>query len=571
MTKYLIILLIVAISCINSNIQAQTTNELKAAYWWPEQKIPEKIVKCKRPVNISEQMLAQSIAGLAARAVNENRSNELVWIETSVSQYDEWYQSFMRNMPVKKSGTKSIWDLVKKYGDSGIIKGFVLYRQGDGSVNPATVYAAMHEAILVDESQQETAINNGLKQMADARNADMKSIFDEKKEELNRNIVVVVSPFSPNNRDLAIAHKCMVYYGVDSTYLSILKWMNPISPIVGWNKGAESEHVQPPSQYGHFCTASDFCLNLSVLSAGSCQLKLSKVKSIDPKTIDYKSQDSYHAFVMSDGDNMQWTMNAFFNEEYYQNKYKKEVPTNWTSCVVNISMMSPPTWEKIVREQGSESSIVEFSGGYQYVDVFANLRPGRWDIFREYARKTNVHMKRTGTKVLNVMTRESTTSDEAREAYRIYAEEIDDLTGIIVIQYSPYHGGNGEIMWVKNKKGIEIPVVTAKYSMWGKITSPGFGRPDQIAQWIDEDTEKGEQTMDWTIVHAWSRYSKLPDGNIVDALNEDRNSDRGVTVIKWCKDLLKSNVKIISIEELLWRIRMKHNPQQTESIINQKR
>lgn len=569
MNKFLSTYLIFILGIFTYSAQAQTQSEIKNAYWWPQQKLSKEIVRCKRPANLEEQMLAQSVAGLVARAVNNGKSNEMIWVEISAPQYKEWYKDLVKQHNLKETGVKSVWDLANKYKKKGIIKGFILYSKKDNSVNTATVYAGLKDGILVEESLLQKAIDNGFNMLIDARQTNLETCFKEEKNKLNKNLLVVVNPALSNNRDLAIAHKSMVYYGVDSFYNSILEWMQPISPIIGWNEGPESEHISPPSEYGHINTASDYSFNMTALSAASLNVKIPKAKSIDPKKdIDFETKNNYHAFVLSDGDNMQWTMNAFFNEEYYANPAKKEVPTSWTSCPVNVSMMSPYTWSKIVNEQSNNSSIVEFSGGYQYPDIFGLKRSDRWQVLREYVRKTNVHMKRTGVKVLNIMIRNSVLSDDARKAFQIYAEEIEDLTGIIAIQYSPYHGGEGKVIWVKNKKGIEIPVVTAKYSLWGKINNPGFGRPDQIAKWIDEDASEDTPSINWTMVHAWSRYTKDKNGTIVDAPNNDATAVRGMTPIKWCIDNLKSNTKVITIEELLWRIRMKNNPEQTKSIIN---
>ena len=115
------------------------------------------------------------------------------------------------------------------------------------------------------------------------------------------------------NRDLAIAHRAMIYYGVDSVYREILSRAEPLTPVVGWNAGPESDHVAPPSEYALFNTASDYCSNLTFLSAGAREARLDKARRIDPRKIDFAQPGSYHAFMMSDGDNMQWTMDAFFS------------------------------------------------------------------------------------------------------------------------------------------------------------------------------------------------------------------------------------------------------------------
>jgi hypothetical protein len=544
--------------------------DLATAYWWPQQKIPAKVVKCLRPATFVESILAQSVAGLVAQAVNEGLSDEMVWIENTASQYNEWYKRCIQRIDAEELASENAWNLAVKYKNASLIKGYVLYKNdGLQSLNVATVYAGLHQGILVEESQEQTAVNKGFNLLVDARSKNYQTCFNEEKNNLNKRMIVIVSPTMQNNRDWAIAQKSMVYYGVNPLYESILEWMEPLSPIVGWNEGGESTHVAPPSRWGHFNTASDFCLNFPLLSAGSMNENPEKIRTIDPNDIDFNENKHFHAFMMSDGDNMQWGMNGFFNKEYFNNACRNQMATSWTSCPLNLSMMAPDVYNYLVSNKKDDMSIVEFSGGYFYPDVFAENRgeTERWEILRQFARKANIHLKRTGIKVLNFITLYPIDSENARKAYQIYAEEIDDLTGMTAIQYNPYHNGGGAIIWVKNKQNIDIPVVTARYSLWGKIDKAGFGRPDQIAGYINADASNNIN-LNWTIVHAWSRYKKQKDGSIIDTDNDAPDGVRGLTPVKWCKDRLDSSVKIISIEELLWRIRAEYHPEQITNLKN---
>lgn len=64
---------------------------------------------------------------------------------------------------------------------------------------------------------------------------------------------------------------------------------------------------------------------------------------------------------------------------------------------------------------------------------------------------------------------------------------------MVAIQYSPYNMG-GDIIWVKNKENIEIPVVTAKFSIWsGLFDNPLCGGPDYVAALINRDAAKASK------------------------------------------------------------------------------
>ena len=83
-------------------------------------------------------------------------------------------------------------------------------------------------------------------------------------------------------------------------------------------------------------------------------------------------------------------------------------------------------------------------------------------------------------------------SASALEAYQIYANEMEGLLAIVVFQFDRYQAGEGKVMWVKDKKGIEIPVVSACYSIsWDKDV-PNSGPPARIARIINEDAMKAK-------------------------------------------------------------------------------
>jgi hypothetical protein len=67
-------------------------------------------------------------------------------------------------------------------------------------------------------------------------------------------------------------------------------------------------------------------------------------------------------------------------------------------------------------------------------------------------------------------------------------------------------------------------------------------------------------------VHAWSAFSDT--GTSTDLLSEDSNGEfYGATAAKWCMNRLKSNIKVVNVEELLWQIRMHYRPEQTKEIL----
>jgi hypothetical protein len=88
---------------------------------------------------------------------------------------------------------------------------------------------------------------------------------------------------------------------------------------------------------------------------------------------------------------------------------------------------------------------------------------------------------------------------------------------------------------------------------------------------------------DWAITHVWSYFRKAP-GSDEDA--EDlpklpkadkagkkelpkQGGIRGYTPVVWCAERLPENIRVVPPEELVWRIRMQHNPAETQKSIEQ--
>lgn len=575
--------------------------------WWPIQKVPKGVVCTPNLAELERvdspggrftaghlgatHMLVQSIAGLAAQAVNEGRLDEMVWIGTdNLPSYEEWYKRTIRQWDIEERGTFSPWQLVERYKKKGVIKGYVLYsydysegdvyaeRQSvDESVNVATSLAGLLEGILVEEGQEAKAKATGLNMLFDARGKTQEWCFENYRDRLNRKVLCTQDTKVPHCRALAIAHHCFVFYGMNDLTSKAMEWLEPLSPILGWNCGDEFEQTVIPSEYGHFQTATNWCLNLPFLMAGSEKREFPQFDRVSPEEIEWKDAGNATSFVMTDGDNVQWLMGSFFHlDSYWANPLHGEFPFGWTSCFSQLTQLCPAAVEYAVETQPEQVSLVEFGGGYYYPDRFGKRRKDK-DLLAKHARRVWENMQKCGVRILSVNCRDLS-SKEAQKAFQTYAEEMGGLVGIIAIQYAPYEGGAGKIFWVKKKDGTEIPVVTARYSIWANANHLGerIGTPARIARKINANIEqasdKEKVSLDWTIVHCWSYFQKAP-GDDIDAENMDqaeapqRGGVRGVEPVAWCIERLTPQVETVSIEELLWRLRMRDRPEETRKLI----
>jgi hypothetical protein len=555
-----------------------------AERWWPVQKMPRSVVRTASMQDFPKprlafQMLAQSAAGLAAQAVNENRSDEMVWVYNGDGDLEKWFSRWLAaNTNVTVSGTFKPWDLVDRCAKRGIIKGYILYRSGDDTVNIATSLAGLLDGVIVDETLEPGARAHGLKRLLDVRDKTPLWCFQTYRDQFNRHMLFLQDPKKPHNRDLAIAQKVLTLYGHDEPIASAVARLDPVGLILGWNEGDEFENTDLFTRFGDIQTGTDWCLNLPVLMSGTENWPLRKIPRFNPHTINWKDTRSGVSFISTDGDNVQWLEGNFFrHKSYWGNRRRGKIPFGWSCCFAHLTQLFPEAIDYARLTQTTNDSFIEWSGGYYYPDHFASARTNRWELLAQHARQTWALMKQTGLDSVGLIF-DKVDSPDALKACQVFAGQTDGLLAIFAFQYAPYEGGAGKVFWVTDSKGIDVPVITDRYSIWDHSNDqPRSGTPAKIAREIRQTVaglpDSQPPRFDWVTVHVWSYFRHAP-GTDEDAENmpqenaEAAGGVRGYLPAVWCTERLPSSIRVISPEELAWRVRMQHNPSQTRQLID---
>ena len=572
--------------------------------WWPVQAMPKAFVRTKNQSTfpsplVPYEMMVQSVAGLAAKSVNESRADELVWVGINDNvDVNDWFARLLQRQPqVELRGTFGPWELVDRYAKQGLIKGYILYRSDaskgedsqyrpgmDCSVNVATSLAGLLDGIIVDESLEAEATAHGLTRLLDVRDKTQAWCFKTYQDRFCRRMLCTQDPRKPNTRDLAIAQRTLVVFGDADPLPAVMKWLEPLSPILGWNGGDEFKTTQLSTIWGHIQTATDWAVNLPVLMAGAEQAGPSKAKGFDPRTLDLNDRRSAVSFVDTDGDNVDWSEGDFFRARYSTNYWaspdRGKLPFGWSCCFAHLAQLCPDAIEYAIATQSPNDSFLEWGGGYYYPDLFGLKRPNRWALLAQHAGRTWALMKKNNTRIIGFNVSKLDSAD-ALKAYEVIARQTDGLLAILVFQYDAYEAGAGKTFWVKDRNGLEVPVISARYSIWHHLNQrPRAGTPAKVAREIRQTVEKtprGEQPRyDWVIVHAWSWFKKAP-GTGEEAEDMMPQEPREAAVAKggqslfapaaWCAERLSPNIRTVGPEELVWRIRMKHNAEQTRKLI----
>ena len=206
-------------------------------------------------------------------------------------------------------------------------------------------------------------------------------------------------------------------------------------------------------------------------------------------------------------------------------------------------------------------------GGYSYVDNYG-IDKNRTAQLNSLAHTVAAQMRQHRVKILGLMAH-NVQSAEAKNGFQAFVDANDQLEGIVAIQYSPYSGGKGEIFWMQNKNGFDIPVVTIKYSLWnhGGHNAERDGTPKFVANRLMADANKENVSFSLIAVHAWSNFQDA--GSTHNELIENYNGDkRGASAAKLCLNHLDDKFEAVSVQELIWRIRMYYKKSQTEQYLN---
>jgi hypothetical protein len=520
--------------------------------------------------------MCESLAGIVNRAVENKESNYAIWLEESSNHSYELCKNYLSSIGSNKQGEDDGISLLKSGVFSKLIKGYILtdITNNPESATYATVAAHVYSAIIVDIRDKAAYDALGLTMLVDAREKTTLDSWTEYKDQCNNKSLVMMATGTSDMKDFAIANNLFFINlynskGNNKNILNdVLDWLNSCSPIYGWEGQDEHSFVEPITEKGHLMIPCDHFMNMMLTSLNYTQRQTGMLANvINPADRVYTDNDTnkYVSYYLSDGDNVQWIFNDWY-DGWFKNKQSCTMKMAFGIPSTNISMIAPPVYQYIFDNQNAENTLVEnCGGGYIYADSYANKKDQQ-SYLSDLAKKVSANMRQHRMKVLGLFTNEAT-SESAKSAYETFIKANNLLEGIIVIQYYPYNGGHGTVYWYKNSDGIEIPVITIRYSLWnfGKNNSNGQGTPAYVASLLQKD-QPNYSIID---VHSWSSFADIGSSNSLTAEATTGGNISGAGSAALCQRRLPSDYKCVSLQELIWRMRMKHNKEQTTKFLNQ--
>ena len=518
-------------------------------------------------------LLCQSLAGLTNRMVEEGKSDVAVWLydHGGKASYKVSKQA-LEDMGICEQGVQNGLELACSDYESvdglrlqlkDFFDGYVLT---DVKNNPesgivASVASHVYNSIIVDVRDKEYFEKAGYSMKYDATHKTTLDAWHEFKDKCNNEALVIMPVQTGELREFAIKNNLFVLNlnkkqgdprsGQNVDLLEeVLAWLQPNVPVYGWEQGvSEDQFVARISKSGHPMIPCDWSYNHSLTSLLYTERQQPvQAQSFNLKLIDFDKKRNYVSFFLSDGDNIQWMMQDFATS-FYDVPEAIEVKMSYGLPVSTLSMMAPAQLHNLMNLRRDECSVQEMlGGGYYYIDTYSQNN-NRNDNLKIAAERLAVSMRRYHVGLLGVMAMD-VKSAASREAYQAFVDANDRLEGIIALQYSPYAGGGGEVFWVTNKNGYDIPVITVRYSLWDRIHERE-GSPDFIASKLEAEAQV--ESFSAICVHAWSRF----EGNA-----------HGAAAARLCAGKLDGRFEVVNMQELVWRLRMSRHPEQTLEYLN---
>ncbi len=513
-------------------------------------------------------LLLQSVAGLINRACEDGKIDFCAWVQQGGIGYDTERKAFDPEGKLQGStyiGRINAVNLTTKTYESGpysqvrsLFDGYVLtdLKNNPESGNVAAVASHVYNSIIVDVRDEAIFKQAGYIKKCDCTKMTLRDAFNQFKDKCHNDALVLMPVKCGELRDYVIKNKLFIVnvnkawsdpsQGQNLDVLDdVLDWLKPNSQVLGWEQGISEEvFVNRVCQHGHMMLAADWSYNHNFTSRNYKERQPATLaKVINPRSINYGLKKNFYTPFLTDGDNYQFIITDNFIDNYYNLSSAIYTKTAFEIGLQSLIQFCPTRFQYIIEKQPSaHCTIMEtFGGGYYYVDTYSTAGTSaahRAENLRIIARRTAAHMRQHGIKVLHVMARDLHSS-ATKEALQAFVDANDQLEGITAVQYDPYTGGNGDIIWLTNKQGYDIPCITTKYMVWS-----GFTTPASVAQTM-VGNEKAP-SFSTVCIHAWSEFENAKSSNVAAKVKAE----------------LPSDFQAVSMQELIWRVRMHYRKQQ---------
>lgn len=454
-----------------------------------------------------EAIMIATLQGLLARPGADRQQGPAIYLDLP-NGYRFWLEDLTERYGLPATRVDDPWSLVDRF--AGRVAGYALYRSGGPTINVATTAAGASRGIAVSEADEQHAVELGLRRLADVRDRDDAWAWRTYRGKLRNDLVVEqkadpeVGVFTHQLRDYATMAGAFTFYDGNSAFRrSVVRDLDADAAVIGWGDARQGEDgfVGVSSEAGVATIPGDWAANLACLSG----IRTRTLRQRVPVRTPSPGRGRHHvAFLVTDGDNVQWMLNDLpTSENWFGSPRRGEFDLGWGVPPSAIDL-APSVLDWYYRHASAGPHHDRFvvgpsGGGYLY--------PSRYprDELKLHTAELARTMERADLGVVQILDFESFDDPELWSTYLRH----DQITGLIYLEYSRYDGLRGRVRWVEGK-----PVISARTMLWDGLSSPAQVIETLNAAATDPTSADGYSVV---MLHCWSM--NLDDlGQVVDNL-----------------------------------------------------
>jgi hypothetical protein len=194
----------------------------------------------------------------------------------------------------------------------------------------------------------------------------------------------------------------------------------------------------------------------------------------------------YVAFVLSDGDNIQWLCGSFDdNPRYWASPLRGQFPMTWEVSPL-LAQTAPRVLQHLYATAKDTDAFVSGAGLPGY--TFLHLQPDPAALARQAAPL----LRRSDLPIASVLNDNAGALHETRPLL-----DRPEIAGVLYKDYSPYHRRRGEILWHRGK-----PCVSYRCVLWEGLMGPEEVAREVARMPLAPRTDEASYAL--VNVHAWS-------------------------------------------------------------------
>ncbi len=474
-------------------------------------------------IDASDMTTAERTMIATLQGIIANKTSSQIYItDTTTSSYDEdaytrYLDALETDHGITHQHVTDPWTLIDTFKVH--LKGYILYQSGNSSINAASSLAGLQDAIAVETSLESTVQSHGLSQVMDVRSRDEAWVIDHYWSQLNQGLVIEAkeeATHAMHLRDYAVMSKALVFYDGNSSFRSaIMDRLDDDSVVMGWGDtsgGSEEAFILDSSQRGVHTIPADWALNLSVLSGiGAGTYSQNMADPVPEENVHYV------CFYVSDGDNLQWTINRANDGDWWGSAGRGTFPLGWTMPPGLVDLApSVQDWYYSTATQNDNFIAGPSGNGF----IFPGSYPA--SELSLHTQRLNDYMGKNDMRIVAVIGRNSFDNTAVWDQYTAQP----NIDGLFYYSWAPYFGSphNGRIVWSNHK-----PVISTRYKLADGLSYAP--RKNTVINGINSAPADPRSTDGYSLVcvDSWNNYD-LP------------------ATVKYIVDRLDSNVRVVTPE-----------------------